>query len=66
MSYHYIGEPFPEYTPDKNYIDDRVPVLGIDQYNVGGKKNKIDEKPIEKKPVDEKPVDFNNQEKCWS
>jgi len=34
FSYLTMESPLPNYTPDRNYSDDRVPVLGVNQYNL--------------------------------
>ncbi|ORX86578.1 coth-domain-containing protein [Anaeromyces robustus] len=56
MSYHHYGEPLPDYTPDKSYSDDRVPVLGINQYNV----ERLSKGTEPSKPSEPK------TEECWS
>ncbi|OUM65419.1 Non-catalytic module family DOC2 [Piromyces sp. E2] len=55
-----MGSPLPDYTPDRNYSDDRVPVLGVNQYN------------LERKSSNNKSNESNKQsneqsnEQCWS
>ncbi|KAG4107095.1 hypothetical protein H8356DRAFT_1392576 [Neocallimastix lanati (nom. inval.)] len=55
----HLGEPLPEYTPDKNYSDDRVPVLGVNQY--------ILEKTSTNNETTKKPSNPSEPSKsCWS
>jgi len=37
MKHHHIGTALPPYTPNKNYEDNSVPVLGVNQYNLARK-----------------------------
>jgi len=34
FTYISVGDPLPEYTPDRNYADNSVPTLGVNQYNL--------------------------------
>ncbi|ORX60895.1 coth-domain-containing protein [Piromyces finnis] len=38
-AYLTIQPPLPKYTPDKNYADDRVPVIGVNQYLLSKSEN---------------------------
>jgi len=37
IMYQTVDPPLPDYTPDKSYADDDIPVLGVNQYNLNKK-----------------------------
>jgi len=62
--YYVIQPPLPEYTPDKKYADDRVPVLGVNQFVLSRKGGKPAEPTKPDEPV--KPVEPTKPTKCFS
>jgi len=50
IRHHHIGQPLPAYTPNKNYEDNSVPVIGVNQYNLSRKQQSNAAEP----------------EKCWA
>ena len=50
FTYISVGDPLPEYTPDRNYADNRVPTLGVNQYNL--ERSKVSVVPTETAKVE--------------